>query len=455
MGQADNVNYTGLASRGDWAPDLKNRFSFSWNWSHFIENAQDWTYASSPGMQDWDNIRTARGGILNWTYSKSSATVISASVSANQWLNVQETLGVRKYKPSDIGFPTYLDARCQALGGCAVPLVTLNGFTSAYGGNSLVMGRTLSGDVRQRSTGLKASVSHVRGSHSIQGGIDFRQAYATNTGGAGNSMGNFTFNSKYVQKNDDGLTPAGSLGLSYAAFMLGIPSSMSSDNNASYALMNPYYAWYGQDTWRVTRNLTVTLGLRVEYEQAPTERYNRALTYFDPTIQLPIAAAAQAAYAANPVPELAASALYGAGRVGLRRCEWRPAPAMAERTDVAAAAFGRLAVEPQDDSPRRLRYLLRFDQRAERDPQSVGFLAHDFHQPDQRFRGQLAGRKSRSRRIPAGGSLSRPQRRDSFRCASGKLAGRHVCRRTGLLLLSPSTGSIPASSSGGSACSAS
>ena len=28
------------------APDQKNRFSFSWNWSHFIENAQDWTYAS-------------------------------------------------------------------------------------------------------------------------------------------------------------------------------------------------------------------------------------------------------------------------------------------------------------------------------------------------------------------------------------------------------------------------
>jgi hypothetical protein len=308
LGQVDNVNYTGLAGRGDYAPDSKNRFSFSWNWSHFIENAQDWTYATEHGMQDWDNIRTARGGILTWTYSKSSATVITTSVSANQWLNVQKTLGVRKYKPSDIGFPTYLDQRCEALGGCAVPLVTLNGFTSALTGGSTTVGRSLSGDVRQRATGLKAGVSHVRGAHSIQGGIDFRQAYATNPGGAGNSMGNFTFNSQYVQKNEDGLTPAGTLGLSYAAFMLGIPSSMSTDNNASYALMNPYYAWYGQDTWRATRNLTVTLGLRVEYDQAPTERYNRAITYFDPTIQLPIAAGAQAAYAANPIPELAASA---------------------------------------------------------------------------------------------------------------------------------------------------
>ena len=268
-------------------------------------------------------------------------------------------------------------------------------------------------------------------------------------------MGNFTFNSQYVQKNEDGLTPPGTLGLSYAAFMLGIPSSMSTDNNASYALMNPYYAWYGQDTWRATRNLTVTLGLRVEYEQAPTERYNRAITYFDPTIQLPIAAGAQAAYAANPVPELAASAFSGPGRVDLRRGQWRPAPALAERTDVAAAPFGRLAVEPQDDSPRRLRHLLRFDQRAKRDPQPVGFLAHDFHEPDQRFRDHVAGRKSRRRCIPDGGSLSRAQRRDSFRCAFGKLAWRHVYRRTGLLLPRTSTGSIPGSSSGGPGCSAS
>src|ERR1035438_567584 len=52
LGQSDNVNYTGLAGRGDWAPDVKNRFSFSWNWSHFIENAQDWTYASSPRLHE-------------------------------------------------------------------------------------------------------------------------------------------------------------------------------------------------------------------------------------------------------------------------------------------------------------------------------------------------------------------------------------------------------------------
>jgi hypothetical protein len=307
LGQSDNTNYTGLTNRIDWAPGVKHRFSFSWNWSHFMENAQDWTYASDPGLMDWDNIRVGRNGILNWSYSKSSATVFTASLSANQWMNVQQTNGVRKYKPSDIGFPTYLDQHCQALNGCGAPLVTFTGYTNALQGSNTTMSRSLSGDVRQRSTGLKASLSHIRGEHSLQGGIDFRRAYATDPGGAGNPMGNFTFNSNYVRKDDDGLAPNGAIGLSYAAFMLGVPSTMQADTNASYALMNPYYAWYGQDTWRATRNLTLTFGLRVEYEQAPTERYNRAITYFDPALQLPIAAAAQAAYAANPLSELGAS----------------------------------------------------------------------------------------------------------------------------------------------------
>jgi hypothetical protein len=121
LGQVDNVDYTGMAGRGDYAATARNRFSFSWNWSHFIENAQDWMYATEKGMQDWDNIRTARGGILNWTFSKSANTVIAASVSANQWYNVQKTQGVRKYKPSDIGFPTYMDQYCQGLAAARFP----------------------------------------------------------------------------------------------------------------------------------------------------------------------------------------------------------------------------------------------------------------------------------------------------------------------------------------------
>jgi hypothetical protein len=307
LGQADNVNYSAITNRVDWAPTLKNRFFFSWNWSHFLENAQDWTYATDTGMQDWDNVRIPRNGVLNWSYAKSSATVINLNLAANEWMIRNQTLGARKYKPSDIGFPTYLDQHCQGLNGCAVPLVQWVGYPSAFNGTGLTMGYSSAGYPRQRSYSLKSSLSHIRGAHSFQGGIDFRMAEATDPGGAGNPMGYFSFDSTYLRKDDDGLAPTANLGLSYAAFMMGIPTVMQADTNGSYFLRNPYYAWYGQDTWRVTRSLTLTLGLRMEYELAPTERYNRAITYFDRNASLPIAAAAQAAYAANPVPELPAS----------------------------------------------------------------------------------------------------------------------------------------------------
>ena len=51
-------------------------------------------------------------------------------------------------------------------------------------------------------------------------------------------------------------------------------------------------------------NLTVNLGLRWEYEGAPTERFNRNARGFDPDAALTIANAAQAAYAANPIPQI-------------------------------------------------------------------------------------------------------------------------------------------------------
>jgi hypothetical protein len=89
--------------------------------------------------------------------------------------------------------------------------------------------------------------------------------------------------------------------------MMGLPATESVDDNASLALSNPYYAGYIQDNWRATKKLSVNLGLRVEHENGPTERYNRMIGNFSPTATLPITAAAEAAYAQNPIAQAPAS----------------------------------------------------------------------------------------------------------------------------------------------------
>ena len=67
-----------------------------------------------------------------------------------------------------------------------------------------------------------------------------------------------------------------------------------------------YGGVFFQDDWKVIRQADGEPGLRWEYEGAPTERYNRNARGFDPDAALNITNAAQAAYAANPSPEIPA-----------------------------------------------------------------------------------------------------------------------------------------------------
>ena len=78
----------------------------------------------------------------------------------------------------------------------------------------------------------------------------------------------------------------------------------------------------------MTRNLTVNVGLRYEVEWPTTERFNRTNRGFDFSAASPIQAAAQANYAASPIPELPASSfrtlggLLFAGVGGVPRGLW-------------------------------------------------------------------------------------------------------------------------------------
>jgi hypothetical protein len=324
-GMPNNVDYNSWNNRIDYNHSNSHRFFFRWLSSFFEEDARDYTYASEPGLMAWDERRPSLGGAAGWTYTISPSTVFDMSVDANRFYLQNQRLGTRKYKPTDVKLPAYMDAKCS--GSCVLPSVTWPGMTTWEG--TLGLGTTVDGGATGRQQALKANLSHVRGNHSFRGGIDFRQHYRTLIQNGGFTSGNFTFANTYVRRDEDGNNANSGLGTSWASFLLGIPSGMSVDTNDTYALMNPYYAFHGQDTWRIGRSLTLTLGLRIEYEQGPTERYNRALSYFDPNLELPIAAAAQAAYAKNPLPEVPASqfivkggSVY-TGRNGVDRKLWR------------------------------------------------------------------------------------------------------------------------------------
>jgi hypothetical protein len=302
-GMPNNVQYRSWNNRIDYQANSRNRFFFRWFRSDFVEDAQDYTYETETGLMAWNEKRPSASAAFDWTFAKSGTTVMNLTADTNWFLLQNQRLGTRKYKPTDVGLPAYMDAKCDA--SCVLPRVVWEGMTAWSG--DMVLSTPVDAGAKGRQQALKFNVSHIRGAHSLRGGVDFRQHFGTLLQRGGLTSGNFAFSNTYVRKDEDGFTPAGTMGLTWASFMLGMPRAMTIDTNDTYATMSPYYAWHGQDTWRVTRSLTLTLGLRVEYERGATERFNRAISYFDPNLELPISAAAQAAYARNPLPEVPAS----------------------------------------------------------------------------------------------------------------------------------------------------
>jgi hypothetical protein len=291
-----NFDYYSVSNRFDYHHSNAHRFFARWSWSRFLEDRSDWTYETARGIHSSDLERAHIAGTADWVWTASPSTFFDFAVTTNRYREGVLGAAVKKFKPSDVGLPAYLDAK--AAGQTHLPRMILSGYR-AMSVNFTTLTRT-------RTTSGKADVSHIRGPHTLRAGFDTRQYFRTG-GGGGNTSGSFTFDNLFTRRNDDLFTPAGSLGHSWAAFLMGLPSTLLVDTNDSYATHTPAYGWYAQDNWRINAKLTVNLGLRLEYEQGMTERYNRMLSYFDRNARLPISGAAEAAYARAPLAELPAS----------------------------------------------------------------------------------------------------------------------------------------------------
>ena len=329
QGDPDPITNSIWFNRIDYNLNEKHRFFLRWSYSHFTERLGNWTTQTVPFLETNDTVRHPLAATINWTYSASAHTVISAQFGTNEYYQGSQEIVSSTFKPTDVGLPSYMDQKCLVAGGCVLPLASWTGYAAGVANGTSGLGLQAPSHLASRNYQGIVNATEILGSHTLRFGTDIRQQVFTSMG-PGYTSGNFVFDNTYTRRNDDtAVAPAGNLGLSWAAFMLGIPTTSSVDANDSYATSNPYYSTYVQDSWRVTPKLTLNFGLRFEYEAGMTERYNRMLVGWDPTLQLPITSAAQAAYANSPVSQLPASnflvqggSLY-ANSQGVGRAAWQ------------------------------------------------------------------------------------------------------------------------------------
>ena len=171
-------------------------------------------------------------------------------------------------------------------------------------------GTAIGGEERPNEThSFIATVNKSMGAHSIRTGMEFRQYRETNSLFANNQTGQFDFDATWTRGPIDNSTAApNSLGQSFAAFLLGLPTGGLVARAGGYDEKSQNWGVYVQDDWRLSDRLTLNLGLRYEYETPMTELENRSVRGFDPGVVQPIENAVRTRYALNPTPEVPASA---------------------------------------------------------------------------------------------------------------------------------------------------
>src|SRR5438067_9805524 len=67
----------------------------------------------------------------------------------------------------------------------------------------------------------------------------------------------------------------GTVGFAYASFLLGLVNTGTVNPPASLRTGKHFISFFAQDSWKVTRKLTLDYGLRYDYFTHPREQYGR------------------------------------------------------------------------------------------------------------------------------------------------------------------------------------
>jgi hypothetical protein len=188
---------------------------------------------------------------------------------------------------------------------CIVNVIDCNvNFPTIVFSEFLSWGSAAYNGTEQPQWSIKDDLSYIRGKHTMKFGYAF-ESQKSHGFGQQNISGRAAFS--FLETSVPGATSATS-GSSFASFLLGAADSGNTETIRFVAQTFDYHGFYAQDDWRISRKLTMNIGLRYEFTTPPVED-NDHYSDFTPTKPNP---------AVNNFPGALRFAGSGAGQTGTR-----------------------------------------------------------------------------------------------------------------------------------------
>ena len=228
-------------------------------------------YGNIAETQNSDQTNLRRSGALTLTETLRPSVLLEARIGLNRYAPRRPTRSYG-FDVASLGLPRSLATQLQVP---QFPLFQVADVTELgpAGSDHLIQSNN------SYSGALALTV--IRGRHTMKAGVETR-VYQNNNS-QGNNVLDFSFNRDYTRGPDPTLANAAA-GHGVASLLLGAPVSGVARRWAPGTYQARNLALFIQDGWKATPSLTLDIGLRWDYEEAVTDRFN-AIANFDPSLE--------------------------------------------------------------------------------------------------------------------------------------------------------------------------
>ena len=239
----------------------------------------------------YERNRTMR---VNYDYTVTPRILLHMGAGYIMYRNPDEALnGVLTYDaPGQLGLlggvPNNFTGTLSG-GALATGFPRLTALTTSSYGMGLNMGPANANKYSVDKPTAVLNATYVAGNHSYKVGADFRiDAYRDRNVRGTQGIWNFSNNETALPYLQTGSTGGANLGNAYASFLLGLADSGSVETPQDPQFRKNSWSLFIQDTWKITRKLTLDYGLRWDRQGAADEIHHR-LGEFSPTTPNPSA----------------------------------------------------------------------------------------------------------------------------------------------------------------------